>query len=64
MESVVDSCYTFLEGCYTDLPRNYSLLKVDIHTHVYIYIIYTYSVCIFKGRLSLIDTDFTQLAVI
>ena len=22
LESVVDSCYTFLEGCYTDLPRN------------------------------------------
>ena len=38
MESAVDSCYTFLEGCYTDLPRNYSLLKLHIHTYIYIYI--------------------------
>ena len=34
MESAVDSCYTFLEGCYTDLPRNYSLLKLHIHIYI------------------------------
>ena len=33
------------------------------HINMYIYI-HTYSVCIFKGRLSLIDTDFAQFAVI
>ena len=38
MESAVDSCHTFLEGCYTDLPRNYSLLKLHIHTYIYTYI--------------------------
>ena len=35
------------------------------HTYLYIYIcIYTYIVCIFKGRFSLIDKDFAQFAVI
>ena len=52
MESAVDSCCTFLEGCYTDLPRNYSLLKLHIHTHtlyihIYIYI-YTH-ICASEG---------------
>ena len=68
MESAVDSFYTFLEGCHTDLPRNYSLLKVDIHTqthtHIYIYIHIHIQCVIFKERLSLIDTDFAQFAVI
>ena len=39
MESAVDSCYTFLEECYTDLPRNNSLLKLHIHTYIHIYIL-------------------------
>ena len=38
LESAVDSCYTILKGCYTDLPRNYSRLKLHIHTYIYIYI--------------------------
>ena len=63
LESAVDSCYTCFEGCYTDLPRNYSRLKLHIHTHTH-YCIYIYiRKCIFKGRFSLIDTDFAKFAV-
>ena len=35
-----------------------------IDRHVYIYIYIHIHMCIFKGRLSLIDTDFAQFAVI
>ena len=39
----------------------------SLYTHIFIYIymyIYTYIVCIFKGRFSLIDTDFAKFALI
>ena len=38
MESAVDSCYTFLEGCYTDLPRHSSLFKTTVHTYTYVHL--------------------------
>ena len=39
----LESAVAFLEGCYKDLPRNYSLSKLHIHTHIYIYVyIYIY----------------------
>ena len=59
--------------CCTDLPRNSRFFKNYTHTYIRVYIIiyilyiyvYIYKyVTIFKGRISLIDTDFAQFVVI
>ena len=62
LESAAGSCYVFLGGCYTDLPRTISLLKLHMHTHTHIYI-YKY-MRIFRGGVPLLDTKFAQFAVI